>query len=402
MGGLRAAVAPGFNGPSVAGPFHQEMQLRINAYVHPYRMNQKTTGVGKHMINMVAQLNRIPDNQVSLLASAEQMDSDGKIQSDLPVRNLPTTALPGTLRGLEMKWALFNHPDVSRYCKGADWIYCPTEVYIPARSIPLAVTIHCVNWFERDLPWSQAWPTRVKRMRMELKWRPMLQESRILFTVSNFLKSRIIELFKVPEKKIVVVGNGVEQEYFDAGRSTAPIAKRDRPYVLIVGGLTARKGAPHVLEVARRLQKTDPDIELIIAGTSEPEYERQARELKNVISIGHETAATISSLMRGSIALMFLSRYETFGIPAVEAMAAGTPAIVSHWAALPEIVGDVGLIVHADKPAEVIEIIQQLRRDDALRAAQVQKGLAHVQQFTWDQCAKRVHDGLRQCNDEMQ
>jgi len=359
-------------------------------------MNQKTTGVGKHMINMVLCLNQIPGVDVSLLATAEQMDPDGKIQSDLPVRNFPATAVPGSRWRTEMTWAMFNRPDATALAGGADWLYSSTEVYVPAKNIPMAMTVHCVNWFERDLPWSNTKATRSERFRMGLKWRPMLRKSRVVFTVSNFLKSRIVELFRVPEEKIVVVGNGVEQEYFDAGRSTAPIPKRDRPYIVIVGGLTARKGAPQVLEVARRLQTAAPDIEIIVAGTSEAEYHNQARELKNITSIGHETAATISSLMRGSIALMFLSRYETFGIPAVEAMAAGTPAIVSHWAALPEIVGDAGLIVQPDQPDAAVDLIRQLHRDDALRAVQVQKGLAHVQQFKWDRCAKRAYDGLVQ------
>lgn len=369
--------------------------MQITAYVHPYRMNRKTTGVGKHMINMVTCLNQLPNVSVSLLASAEQINPDGSIQSDLPiVQSFPLKAVPGSRWRTEMTWALFNRPDMTSLAKGADWLYCPAEAYVPARGIPMAMTVHCVNWFERDLPWSNTRATRRDRFRMGLKWRPMLRKSRIIFTVSNFLKSRIIALFGVPEEKIIVVGNGVEQEYFDAGRSTDPIPTRDRPYIVIVGGLTARKGAPHVLEVAKQLQTTDPDIELIVAGTSEPEFARQAREYKNITSIGHETAATISSLLRGSVALLFLSRYETFGIPAVEAMAAGTPAIVSHWAALPEIVGDGGLIVHPDKPDEAIDMIRQLRRDSAFRNGQIQKGLAHVQQYRWEHCARRALEGL--------
>jgi glycosyltransferase involved in cell wall biosynthesis len=258
----------------------------------------------------------------------------------------------------------------------------------------MAMTVHCVNWFERDLPWSNSKLTRKERFRMKLKWPPMLRKSRIIFTVSHFLKSRLVALFDLPEDKIVVVGNGVEQEYFDAGRSTDPIPVRDRPYIIIVGGLTARKGAPQVLEVARLLHKSNPDIELLIPGINEDEFVQQSKSIPNINLIGHETAATISNLMRGSIALMFLSRYETFGIPAVEAMAAGTPAIVSDYAALPEITGNAGLVVPHSQPEVAVDFIQQLQRDSALRQSQIEKGLAHVQQFTWDRCAKRAYDAL--------
>jgi glycosyltransferase involved in cell wall biosynthesis len=358
-------------------------------------MNRKTTGVGKHMINMALQLNQMPGVSVSLLASSEQVNADGSIQSDLPpVQALPLTAVPGKRWKTELTWALFNRPDASKLAKGADWIYSSTEAYVPARNIPMAMTVHCVNWFERDLPWSNSKLTRKERFRMKLKWPPMLRKSRIIFTVSNFLKGRLIELFNLPEDKIVVVGNGVEQEYFDAGVSTAPIPVRDRPYIIIVGGLTARKGAPQVLEVAQRLLKSDPDIELLIPGINEDEYVQQSRSLPNIKLIGHETAATISQLMRGSIALMFLSRYETFGIPAVEAMAAGTPAIVSDWAALPEVTGNAGLVVPHSQSDIAIDFIHQLQRDSGFRKSQIEKGLAHVQQYTWDRCAKRAYDAL--------
>jgi glycosyltransferase involved in cell wall biosynthesis len=369
--------------------------LHICDYVHPYRMNRKTTGVGKHMINMALCLNQIPEVRVTLLASSEQVNADGSIQSDLaPIQALPLTVVPGKRWRTELTWSLFNRPYADDLVKGADWIYSSAEAYVPARSIPMAMTVHCVNWFERDLPWSNSKLTRKERFRMKLKWVPMLKKSRIIFTVSSFLKSRLVELFNLPEDKIVVVGNGVEQEYFDAGRSSDPIPIRDRPYIMIVGGLTARKGAPQVLQVAERLLRTNPDIELLIPGINEEQYVQQSRSLPNITLMGHETATTISQLMRGSIALMFLSRYETFGIPAVEAMAAGTPAIVSDYAALPEITGNAGLVVPHSDPDVAVDFIDQLQRDAALRKSQIEKGLAHVQQFTWDRCAQRAYDAF--------
>jgi glycosyltransferase involved in cell wall biosynthesis len=358
-------------------------------------MNRKTTGVGKHMINMALCLNQLPNVRVSLLASSEQVNPDGSIQSDFPpVQALPLTVVPGKRWRTELTWALFNRPDASNLVKGADWIYSSTEAYVPARNIPMAMTVHCVNWFERDLPWSNSKLTRKERFRMKMKWPPMLKKSRVIFTVSHFLKGRLVALFDLPEEKIVVVGNGVEQEYFDAGRSADPIPVHDRPYIMIVGGLTARKGAPQVLEVAQRLLKSDPDIELLIPGINEQQYVQQAKSLPNITLMGHETAATISQLMRGSIALMFLSRYETFGIPAVEAMAAGTPAIVSDYAALPEITGNAGLVVGHSQPDVAVDFIHQLQRDSTFRQSQIEKGFAHVQQYTWDRCARRAYEAL--------
>lgn len=93
--------------------------------------------------------------------------------------------------------------------------------------------------------------------------------------------------------------------------------------------------------------------------------------------------------------MLFLSRYEGFGMPIVESMACGTPAVVSNCAALPEVAGNAGLIVGVDQPAEIAGILSRLSTDDAFRAEYAQRGIERARRFTWDACVTRLLGAMR-------
>jgi glycosyltransferase involved in cell wall biosynthesis len=128
-----------------------------------------------------------------------------------------------------------------------------------------------------------------------------------------------------------------------------------------------------------------------VAGASEPEFVAAAGAHPNVKHLGYRGIDTgLPELLRGAAALLFLSRYETFGIPAAEAMAAGTPAIVSHHAGLPEVVGPDGLVVDGDQPDDVADLVLRLIADAPFRADVVERGRRRSLDHTWANCADRV------------
>ncbi len=368
--------------------------LRIAAYLRPRGLRQPT-GVGKHAINMLREMAGRPDVTLSLLAAGRDLDESG-IPEDAGLGRIPVARLPLSARTLEWLWTYAGRPAADTAVPDADWVYCPIEACPPVCRAQLAVTVHCVNWFDPDLPWHGAWSTRRSRLRLRPVFGRMVRRADVIFAVSEFLKGRLCALFDVDPGRVVVVGNGVEEAYF--ARGIGGSAPAEPPYVVVVGPVQERKGSGHVFAVADELRAMGSPIRIRIAcgRAVSPPYTDEAPRHPNVELLDYQGLDTLPGLVAGSVALLCLSRYETFGIPVAEAMAAGVPAVVADDAALPETAGDAGLIVSAREPRAVAERIEQLRTDAALRRRIIEAGRRRAERFHWRGCADRVVAALRE------
>ena len=366
--------------------------MNLAAYVNPLTVGRVETGVSKHVRNLVLQLARRSDIGLTLLSPRKEWSTAMAADAGHPFAGLPVALMPGRRSWLEKAWSLIDAPAADRWCRSADWVYCPMEAYVATARARLAVTVHCMNWFEPELPWHDAVAAERSRWRLKLR-RAFGRDDVLILAVSEFLKGRLVELFNIRPERIAVVGNGVEQAYYDIG--AGPAAPPGR-YLLVVGGLTQRKGGAVTLKVAAALRERGSDLEIRVVGASEPELAATAREHPNVKLLGYVGLYDgLPQLLRGATALMFLSRYETFGIPAAEAMAAGTPAVVSHYAGLPEVVGTGGLVVDCDKPDEVADQLIALADNETARADLTARGRRQSQTHTWANCAERVYAALK-------
>lgn len=371
--------------------------MRIAIYITPKSFTNPT-GQTKHAINMTLSLSRQPQVEVVLLAARDQLTADSQIPPGSPLSGLPVRAIPSPSRALHFLWRTFNWPPVDRWCGNVDWVYSPTEVYVAARNAQIAATIHCADWFEKDLPWSNTDENLHARRRMAKVFRPIIQHADLICTVSQFLKGRICELLGADPASIAVVGNGVEDVFLDEGRQGVASDKPDsEPYILSVGALVSTKGAQHLIALARHLANAAPDLKLVVgAGRyGDPKFISEAGQMPNVLLKGYLGGDELPRLIKGATALIILSRYETFGIPVIEAMAVGTPVIAARFAALPEIVGGAGILVNATQPAEIFNALLALN-DLEKRERYRQRGFQRVQQFTWQACASRLLASMKE------
>ena len=184
----------------------------------------------------------------------------------------------------------------------------------------------------------------------------------------------------------------MEEEYFGPVGGGPPVPP---PYVISVGGLTYIKGADHLLDVAAHLARVAPGIRLVLAGFHEPAYRERAEGMANVVVLGFEKADVIHRLLAHSVALLCLSRYDSFGIPLAEAMAAGTPVLYVPNAGLPEVAGDVGLTVDPTQPDRIAARIAELAKDNTARAQLAAAGRQRAaKRFRWDDCVARLVTAL--------
>jgi glycosyltransferase involved in cell wall biosynthesis len=367
--------------------------LKVISYIHPIRTYLPCTGAGRHINNTLLGLASHESINLQLLFSKQWLQPDGKLDPRSPLCDLPLTTFPLPENLTERLWKLTQFPKMDRYLSAnTDWLFTPMETYIPVSCCPVAVTIYDIQAFETDLPWSN---TRQHRW-FRYKWSQWIYKAltnyRVIFTISEFSKRRMIELLGADANKIVVVGCGVEQPFYDIASIDPLKLERpvNNPYTFVIGGLRLKKGADFVLDVAKALLDANSDMQIVVAGDSEPEYIAAAKDLPNLKLLGIVPDNDLPRLMRCASSLLFLSHYEGFGIPAIEAMVVGTPAVVSNRASLPEVVGSAGIVVKPEDTAAIVDILIQLQENSQLRQDYSQLGKEHAKQYTWSRCVDLV------------
>ena len=340
-------------------------------------------------------------NDVNLRILADHQDR----QRILPLVGQPwqsfsyTTFTSDTSRQ-QARWYALNAPKAESYWPDADIVYCAGESYVPTFKAKLAVTVHDAAYFEPG-----AHRRSASFWRQQLKWKLLFKRlaARVdmIHTVSHFSAERLSHFFPSLQSRIRVVPNAVTPLFF-----TRPVERGvrflvdsqflNRPYILIPGGLHFRKNAELILTVAPRLLNQFPDLLLIVAGHSDPAYSARAAAISERIRLtGFIDDHELHALYARSTAVWFPSLYEGFGLPVLEAMAAGAPVVASDASSIPEIAGNAALLADAANPEDHLEYLRALIQDQGLANQLRHLGQSRAKLFTWTSSAAQ----LKQCFD---
>ena len=229
------------------------------------------------------------------------------------------------------------------------------------------------------------------RARFTLQARGAACRASAIVTVSAFTKSQVVGLLGVPAARVRVVHHGARPLVF-------PNVPRE-PVILHVGALQARKNIVRLVEAFETL---DEDWRLVLAGAAgfgaAAIAERIARSpaRARIELPGYVTPAELAALYARASVFAFPSLDEGFGMPLLEAMAAGTPIVTSNRSALPEVAGDAALLVDPEDTAALADALRQLTGDANLRRQLARRGKTRVGAFTWQKAVRETWDVYRE------
>jgi glycosyltransferase involved in cell wall biosynthesis len=233
---------------------------------------------------------------------------------------------------------------------------------------PVVVTVHDVS-FERE----PALMSRKDRLVFRrIVPRAVRRAARVL-TVSERSKRDLLELYGIPDERVVVTPNGVDPAFHPGPADAA------HDYALAVGAIQSRKNQLAALEAARA-----SGLPLVVAGPEKDPALAEELRAGGARLAGYVETERLAELYRGAACLVQPSRYEGFGLPVIEAMACGTPVVAVREPALAEVAGDAAVLVDADGLADGI------RAALAERERFVAAGLERARAFSWRATAERT------------
>jgi glycosyltransferase involved in cell wall biosynthesis len=349
-------------------------------------------GIGTYVRNLITGLSRQDDDaEYVLLCNAADMDE----LCALGRRFHPRVVRAGnysTREQWDIPWTLAR----SR----VDLFHAPHYVVSPLTTCRFVVTIHdCIH-----LRFPQYLPSRAALTYARMMMGFSARRSQRVLTVSQASKDDILHYLRIPASKVEVIYNALDTRL--AGEPTADEVAHVRerfqltaPFILYTGNIKPHKNVDRLIEAFSLLRGQGfADTKLLIIGDEISKYPNLRRLVhrhqlhQHVRFLGFVPDATLAVLYRLAAVFVFPSLYEGFGLPPLEAMAAGAPVITSNTSSLPEVVGDAAILIDPMDPGAIADAMARVLTDPTLRADLVRRGRERVHAFSWERSVARIRE----------
>lgn len=266
-----------------------------------------------------------------------------------------------------------------------DGLFVPSHV-IPVLHPPSVVTIHDLGYIQ--VP--EAHPARQRRM-LDLTTRWSAFQARQIIVPSQMTADDLMRHYRIPARRITVIPHGVDPRF---GAATAADIRRVRaayglsqPFVLAVGTIQPRKNLPLI---ARAVQTLPAPLDLVLAGKAGWMADQVLAELAaaglggRLRIIDYVADNDLPALYAAADVYVMASHFEGFGMPILEAMAAGTPVITNRGSCLAEVGGDAAVYYKQNNVASLAAVIAAVRDEASLREGMIRRGRDRAAAFSWE------------------
>lgn len=276
-------------------------------------------------------------------------------------------------------------------------VFVSPDGYLSQRTkLPQLAVIHDLNFehYPQDLPDSAA--------KYYLKYFPRFARiARRIATVSQYSKADISRCYDIAPEKIDVVYNG-------AKKSFGPLSQEEQqgvraqytggnPYFIYVGSMHPRKNIPRLLKAFDDFSdSSELGIRLVLVGEkmwADPSMDEALAAMRHrdsVIFTGRLEDVALARVLASAKAMVYVPYFEGFGIPLLEAFAAGVPVITANCTSMPEVAGDAALLVDPFDVSAISEAMKTISLDGPLSVHLVQKGFRRLHEFSWDDTAQKL------------
>jgi glycosyltransferase involved in cell wall biosynthesis len=329
------------------------------------------TGIGNYVLGMLRGLTEAGPEHEIVAFSAVAPPGKRRIEQALdgvPVRKR-LVVVPPKSHYWRTIWSRLGRGPVE-WLAGAldvfhfsDWMYPRQRGGIRATTIHDLVPLRHPDWVH----------PQTYRMHSR-KYAHAARTCDVIVVNSEFTAGEVVDLLGYPRDRITVAHPGVGPLF----RPDGPSHDVGRPYVLTVATLERRKNLETLLDAMSIIRERHPELRLAVAGA--PGWQQPSLEAEGVLPLGYVDDAQLAALYRGAEVFAYPSRFEGFGIPILEAMACGTPAVASAHPSMDEASGEAALRANPESAEAFAEAIDQALAD---RESQVARGREHARGFTF-------------------
>jgi glycosyltransferase involved in cell wall biosynthesis len=361
--------------------------------------NQPTVGSGQYLHGLLGALPSLaPQHQYTLLVPS-YLGEVPNVPAPFTLVRL-STPFDGRSENLAKLWfEQISVPQAAAKLKG-DLLHVPYFAAPFSSRVPVVVSI--LDIIPLLLPEYQG--SRAVRAYMKLV-SAASRRAKWALTLSEHSRRDIVQHLGIPAERVTATHLAALPHFAprDREQARAEVAERygiSKPFVYYVGGLDARKNVPTLIRAFARMRRAGgPDVQLVIAGKAFSDDRTMFPDLDAIIAdeaLGDAVQRITVPyndgplLMNAALAYAFPSRYEGFGLPPLEAMACGTPTLVSNSSSLGEVVGDAAIQLPPDDLDAWADALRRICEDATLREQLSVKGLARASEFSYDRVAQSI------------
>lgn len=368
----------------------QKTEMRIGVNLLPFR--KQLTGTGRFTQNILSEFAAIDKKNTYFLFLTKTSEP----HFSMPAENFfkIVNGLSPNFRLIRIGWEQFLLP----------WQLRRHQIQIlftPSVAIPCWVPCKTVTVIHDLAPFHKSLIKYSKIRAVYVRWATMnaVKRSTAIIAVSENTKREIVRFCHIPEAKIFVSYEGVNEFYHKINSAELIMQTRIKynlpeRFILFVGTLEPGKNLFRLLQAFHQLKKNNLiPHKLVIVGAYGwgKIFNNKTQSLKDeIIFTGYVSEQDLQLIYNAAELFILPSLYEGFGLPPLEAMACGTPVIVSNCASLPEVVGDAGLLINPYDINEIAGAILRVLNDKNLQTELITKGFKRAKKFTWQKTASLI------------